>query len=102
MKRPKMRIAIEGATPMMMAPMVKRTSETMIVGFLPQLSEMGPANSEPTAAPNCASDTIVYILSISKPYPLLKLSDLWPCLIKVKLCPRNHSCVVAEQETTNG
>jgi hypothetical protein len=52
MNRPKMRIVMEGATPMMMAPMVKRTSETMIVGFLPQLSDMGPAKSEPTAAPN--------------------------------------------------
>ena len=83
MKRPKMRIAIEGATPMMMAPMVKRTSETRMVGFLPQLSDMGPAKSEPTAAPSWARDTIVYILSISESYPLLEFCDRWPSLIKV-------------------
>jgi hypothetical protein len=35
MKRPRIRTGMDGATPMIIAPRVKRTSEIKIVGFLP-------------------------------------------------------------------
>ena len=52
---------IVGANAMTIAPMVKRMSDIIIVGFLPSLSAEGPPIKEPIAAPKVANDTIVYI-----------------------------------------
>ena len=49
---PIIRIAMEGARPMMIAPIVKRTSANNIVGLRPYESLTGPAISDPTAAPS--------------------------------------------------
>ncbi len=54
------RIAIDGAKPMMIPPIVNKISATMIVNLRPLVSDMGPAMREPKAAPNWAKDTMVY------------------------------------------
>ena len=50
-KRPRIRIGMVGARPMIKAPAMKKRSARMIVGFLPYLSEKGPPMMDPTAAP---------------------------------------------------
>ena len=55
---PIMRTGIVGATPIMIAPMVKRKSEAIIVNFLPNLSAIGPPKREPMAAPRVARETM--------------------------------------------
>ena len=50
---------IVGAKAMTMAPRVNRISEIIMVFFLPKKSAQGPPNTDPTAAPRVARDTIV-------------------------------------------
>jgi hypothetical protein len=59
---PSIKIAIVGASPITTAPIMKSMSAKMIVSFLPKWSEKGPPISEPKAAPNIATETIVYYL----------------------------------------
>ena len=47
-----------GAKPIIKAPKVKNKSAMMTVGFLPNLSAMGPTTKDPNAAPRVARDTI--------------------------------------------
>lgn len=56
---PTIRMAIDSDNPIIIAPKVKSISANMIVGFLPILSENGPPNMDPKAAPKVARETIV-------------------------------------------
>jgi hypothetical protein len=56
---PSIRTAIDGAMPIIIAPIVKKTSAAIMTVFLPYLSEKGPANKEPIADPSYAKETIV-------------------------------------------
>jgi len=58
-KRPAMSTPTFGAKAIITAPQVKQISAIYIVGFLPSLSENGPAISEPITAPTIAILTIV-------------------------------------------
>ena len=55
-----MRIAMDGARPIINAPRLKSTSAIRIVFLRPYVSLNGPPNKEPTAAPSYAKETIVY------------------------------------------
>lgn len=81
MNLPRIKIAIVGAKPMIIAPIVKKISATIIVIFLPYLSANGPAINEPKADPSYASDTMVYT-NISR------FNNLRP--LKVLLCQAKY------------
>jgi hypothetical protein len=59
MKRPKIRIRIDGANAIKTAPNVKSKSAHIVINFLPYLSAKGPAINDPKAAPTRAIETIV-------------------------------------------
>ena len=71
---PTIKTGIVGAVPMTIAPVENSMSVIIIVGFLPHLSERGPPNKEPIAAPKIAKETIVYKILILKLYFIILLS----------------------------
>ena len=55
---PQTSMNIDGVNAMIRLPTVNKMSANRIVGFLPNLSEIGPPNNDPIAAPNKVRDTM--------------------------------------------